>query len=81
MTKRISFILAWAIGLYVSTTVLLGVASGVYIASKTSARSRLDSQTLSSIGKTEALAPMVIGVVALALGGLGVLPGTGKQQS
>jgi hypothetical protein len=81
MIKKIIFICVWTVVFFVGSAALFGGVSGLYFIISISAGHQPSEQTISWIGTSWAFGPMMFGSVGLALGILGLLPGTRRKHS
>ena len=80
MARRVIFICIWTVVFFFGTAMLLGFASGLYFAMSSSAGAKPSEATISWIGLSWVIVPMVLGPVGLILGILGFLPGTRRKD-
>lgn len=76
MAKRIIFIGGWAVAFFFGSAMLLGFASGLFFAAQASDGGQISERTITIIGASWAIVPMIVGPIGLLLGILGKLPGT-----
>lgn len=82
MITKIIFTILWAVLFFFGTAIILGFGSGTLIAIMIGAGQEIpeDGILVKMLGASWVIGPMLLGPLGLALGALGVLPGTNLKQ-
>jgi hypothetical protein len=80
MTRRIIFLMVWSVSLFLLSAIVLLVGWKIYFAATGATAVRPRDSTLTWLGATMTVIPLLFGIVGAVLGVLGVLPGTKKEK-